>query len=140
MPEDSTELTRRRMLLGTGGTLAAAGLAVLGLAGPAAEPARATEATDAETDFDETYHGRRIRGTSAAGDQLLSARRKPHAARHQNHGSQTILIDGQELHAMRNADGTWISVIHHYQTFGSPRALARAAVIELQGASLLPLG
>ncbi|MER5485541.1 tyrosinase cofactor [Streptomyces sp. NPDC002812] len=138
MPEDSTELTRRRMLLGTGGALAGAGLAVLGLTGAAAEPARATEATGAdagtETDFDETYRGRRIRGTSAPGHQHHAA------AGHQNHGSQTILIDGQELHAMRNADGTWISVIHHYQTFSSPRALARAAVVELQGAPLLPLG
>ena len=40
---------------------------------------------------------------------------------------------------MRNADGTWISVVNHYETFATPRAVARAAVLELQGAQLVPL-
>ncbi len=40
---------------------------------------------------------------------------------------------------MRNADSTWVSVINHYETFTTPRAVARAAVIELQGARLVPL-
>lgn len=40
---------------------------------------------------------------------------------------------------MRNADGTWISVVNHYQTFATPRALARAAVNDLQGATLVPI-
>lgn len=48
-------------------------------------------------------------------------------------------IDGDELHMMRNADGTWISVVNHYQTFATPRALARAAVNDLQGATLVPI-
>lgn len=50
-----------------------------------------------------------------------------------------MLIDGEPLHMMRNADGTWISVVNHYQTFSTPRALARAAVNELQGAALVPI-
>jgi hypothetical protein len=40
---------------------------------------------------------------------------------------------------MRNADGTWISVVNHYEPRATPRAIARAAVLELQGASLVPL-
>jgi hypothetical protein len=50
-----------------------------------------------------------------------------------------VHIDGEELHVMRNADGTWISVVNHYETFATPRAVARAAVAELQGAALVPL-
>ncbi len=41
---------------------------------------------------------------------------------------------------MRNADGTWISVINHYETFADPKLLARAAVRDLQGAALVPFG
>lgn len=48
-------------------------------------------------------------------------------------------IDGEELHVMQNADSTWVSVINHYETFATPRAVARAAVIELQGSELVPL-
>jgi hypothetical protein len=50
-----------------------------------------------------------------------------------------VHIDGEELHVMQNADGTWISVVNHYETFASPRAVARAAVVELQGSQLEPL-
>lgn len=49
-----------------------------------------------------------------------------------------MFVDGVELHVMRNADGTWISVVSHYDPVSSPRAAARAAVVELQGAPLIP--
>ncbi|MFF1799112.1 tyrosinase family oxidase copper chaperone, partial [Kitasatospora sp. NPDC058263] len=58
---------------------------------------------------------------------------------HHGGAGYTVRIDGDELHMMRNADGTWISVVNHYQTFATPRALARAAVSELQGATLVPI-
>ncbi|GAA2794975.1 tyrosinase cofactor [Kitasatospora paracochleata] len=137
MPENTTELTRRRMLQGAGVALsAAAGLTVIGLTGPAAAADPAHTEADAAHDghdghdtgggFDEVYRGRRIQGRPAA--------------EHQHHGGWTVLIDGQELHAMQNADGTWISVVNHYQPYRTPRALARAAVTDLQGATLLPIG
>ncbi len=50
-----------------------------------------------------------------------------------------MFIDGTELHVMRNADGSWISVVSHYDPVPSPHAAARAAVVELQGASLVPV-
>jgi hypothetical protein len=50
-----------------------------------------------------------------------------------------VFVDGEELHVMRNADSSWISVVNHYETFRTPRALARAAVDELQGAVLVPM-
>ncbi|WP_354637450.1 apotyrosinase chaperone MelC1 [Kitasatospora camelliae] len=125
----STELTRRRMLQGAGVALTAAlGTAVIGLTGPAGSPAVAADPAPNDT-FDETYQGRRIQG-------------RPVAAGHHHGGPGTgyqVLIDGRELHMMRNADGTWISVINHYQTHQTPRSLARAAVLDLQGAALVPI-
>ncbi|WP_371502279.1 tyrosinase cofactor [Kitasatospora sp. NBC_00374] len=124
---NATELTRRRMLQGAGVALTAAvGVVVLGATGPADSPAVAAD-PGAGDRFDEQYRGRRIQGGPTAG-----------AGHHHDVGYQ-VRIDGQELHMMRNADGTWISVINHYQTHQTPRALARAAVDDLQGAQLVPL-
>jgi hypothetical protein len=39
---------------------------------------------------------------------------------------------------MSNADGSWISVVSHYAPVPTPRDAARAAVVELQGAPLVP--
>ncbi|WP_433395210.1 apotyrosinase chaperone MelC1 [Streptomyces sp. CA-146814] len=75
--------------------------------------------------FRETSRGRLIEGAPA------------HDGGH--HGGYTVRVDGEDLHVMRNADSTWVSVINHYETFATPRAVARAAVIELQGSDLVPL-
>ncbi|MEU2629105.1 tyrosinase cofactor [Kitasatospora sp. NPDC007106] len=122
------ELTRRRMLQGAGVALTAAvGTAVLGLVGPTGTPAAAAGPGGHDT-FDEVYRGRRIQGRPAA------------SGHHHHHGADyTVQIDGEELHVMRNADGTWISVVNHYQPHQTPLALARAAVVELQGATLVPI-
>jgi hypothetical protein len=127
----TTDLTRRRLLQGAAVALtAAAGTAVLGLTGPAAGPTSAAAADPGAGDsFDELVRGRRIQGRPAAAG---------HGGHHAGAGYQ-VLIDGRELHTMRNADGTWISVVNHYQTFATPRALARAAVHSLRGAELAPL-
>ncbi|MBR8639857.1 tyrosinase cofactor [Streptomyces tuirus] len=114
------ELSRRRALT------AAAALATSAAALPAVTPAGAAGHHDFPWSFDEVYKGRRIQGRPAAG------------ASHHHHAGYTVLVDGVELHVMRNADGTWISVVSHYDPVASPRAAARAAVDELQGAPLLP--
>ncbi|WP_327069933.1 tyrosinase cofactor [Kitasatospora sp. NBC_01250] len=126
----TTELTRRRMLQGAAVALTAtAGTALLGLSKPAA---KAAAADGGSATFDEVFQGRHIQGMPMSGGMAGMAG--------MHHGSgYMVLIDGQELHVMRNADGTWISVINHYQTFSTPRALARAAVNELQGATLTPI-
>ncbi|MFE5921910.1 tyrosinase cofactor [Streptomyces sp. NPDC056468] len=81
----------------------------------------------APSPFDEVYKGRRIQGGPASGGG------------HEHHGAgYAVLVDGVELHVMRNADGSWISVVSHYDPVPTPRAAARAAVDELQGAALLP--
>lgn len=131
----SKNVTRRVVLRGT--AIAVAGAA---LAAPAAMAAtRAAMPMDhtgmdhtghgshGPQPFDEVYQGRRIVGAPATGG---------HEA---HHGGFAVTIDGKELHVMRNADGTWISVINHYQTFADPLALTRAAVDKLQGAELVPI-
>ncbi|MFJ6940689.1 tyrosinase cofactor [Streptomyces sp. NPDC101132] len=123
-------MTRRRALGVTAS--AAAALAVAGATGAAA--AGSADHADhtghtAPGSFDEVYKGRRIQGGPTA-----------HGGHHGDHGGgHSVRIDGQELHIMRNADGTWISVVNHYETYRDLRSLARAAVVELQGAKLVPL-
>lgn len=124
-----SRLTRRRAL---GAGVAAAGLAAVGAApaapsAPAALPRRTGPHTPQP--FDEVYLGRRIQGGPSHG-----------GGHHDHHaGGWAVRIDGRELHVMRNADGTWISVVNHYEPRATLRAIARAAVLELQGASLVPL-
>ncbi|MGW0601824.1 apotyrosinase chaperone MelC1 [Streptomyces sp. NPDC002776] len=118
------ELSRRRALTAAAALAAASGAATL--AAPA--PARAAgHHPGSPAPFDEVYKGRRIQGRARSGGG------------HHDHGAgYAVFVDGAELHVMRNADGTWISVVSHYDPVTTPRAAARAAVDELQGAALLP--
>ncbi|MDK9494197.1 tyrosinase family oxidase copper chaperone [Streptomyces katrae] len=52
--------------------------------------------------------------------------------------SAQVRIDGRPLHVMRRADGTYLSGVNHFQSYGTPLELARAAVDEL-GTSRLAL-
>ncbi|AVV46895.1 tyrosinase cofactor [Streptomyces sp. ID05-04B] len=117
------QLSRRRAL---GAVAAGAALAAV----PAARAAHAAdgghEAHDSPEAFDEVYKGRRIQGRSRTGGG------------HHHGGGYAVYVDGVELHVMRNADGSWISVVSHYDPVSTPRAAARAAVDELQGARLVP--
>ncbi|MER6774255.1 tyrosinase cofactor [Streptomyces bacillaris] len=125
----------RRHALGAAAATALTGLVLAGLARTAGatsapratghQPPEGHAGHDGPQPFSETFQGRRIEGAPS------------HADGH--HGGYAVRIDGEELHVMRNADSTWVSVINHYETFTTPRAVARAAVIELQGARLVPL-
>ncbi|WP_436840964.1 tyrosinase family oxidase copper chaperone [Streptomyces niveus] len=79
-------------------------------AGPPAEPAEPIERAEL---FDEMYGGRHIQGTDAG-----------------------VRIDGRPLHVMRRADGSYLSVVNHYESFPTALATARAAVDDLGGAQL----
>ncbi|MFD5910926.1 tyrosinase cofactor [Streptomyces massasporeus] len=116
------ELSRRSAL--TAAAVLAAGAGTLS----AVVPASAAGHHDSPGTFDEVYKGRRIQGRPATG-----------SGHHGHHGGgYAVFVDGVELHMMRNADGSWISVVSHYDPVATPRAAARAAVDELQGAPLLP--
>ncbi|WP_250302554.1 tyrosinase cofactor [Streptomyces sp. NBC_01387] len=67
--------------------------------------------------FDEMYRGRRIRGVESA-------------------GGVEITVDGRPLHVMRRADGGYLSMVNHYESFPTPLAVARGAVDELGTAQL----
>ncbi|WP_371527438.1 tyrosinase cofactor [Streptomyces sp. NBC_01283] len=69
--------------------------------------------------FDEMYAGRHIRGARAA-------------AGHQHAGAGwDITVDGRPLHLMRRADGGYLSMIDHYQSYPTPLIATRGAVDEL---------
>lgn len=108
--------------------------------------------------FDEMYQGRHIEGWPADDEGAKKGSAQKANARNGGHRSSgshaehpaghagphdgmdfVVRIDNEDLHVMRNADGTWISLVNHYQTFTTPQALARAAVRELQGADLVPV-
>ncbi|MCM2427218.1 tyrosinase cofactor [Streptomyces sp. RKAG337] len=67
--------------------------------------------------FDEVYRGRRIQGvpTGTAGATTEGS-------------PVVILIDGRQLHLMRRADGSYLSVANHYQPYATPLDTARGAV------------
>ncbi|MFE7928548.1 tyrosinase cofactor [Streptomyces sp. NPDC057456] len=116
------ELSRRRALTAAAVVAGAPLLAV-----PAARAAEHDHDSHGSPEaFDEVYKGRRIQGRTAGGGG------------HHHGGDYGVYVDGVELHVMRNADGTWISVVSHYDPVPTPRAAARAAVDELQGARLVP--
>ncbi|OQD56027.1 tyrosinase [Streptomyces phaeoluteigriseus] len=125
------ELSRRRALT-TAAALAAAATATGTAAAHSmhATPSDSPNSPGSPASFDEVYKGRRIQGRPAAGGGH-------HGGGHHG-GGYAVFVDGVELHVMRNADGSWISVVSHYAPVPSPRAAARAAVDELQGARLLP--
>ncbi|MEU7299384.1 tyrosinase cofactor [Streptomyces sp. NPDC007206] len=120
------DITRRRALTATAALAATAGVTVL--AAPAARAGGHDHPMPMPQAFDEVYRGRRIQGRPTSGGDH----------HHEHGGGYEVLVDGVRLHVMRNADGTWISVVSHYDPVPTPRAAARAAVDELQGAPLLP--
>ncbi|MEV7689864.1 tyrosinase cofactor [Streptomyces bungoensis] len=121
------ELTRRRALTAAA-ALAATATTATALAAPASAASAADHRHGSPEAFDEVYRGRRIQGRPMAMG----------GHHHEHGGGYAVFVDGVELHVMRNADGSWISVVSHYDPVPTPRAAARAAVDELQGAPLLP--
>lgn len=125
------DMVRRSVLVVAGTALA--GQTAVTTANATPRSPHASRAADVPTAFDETYLGRHIEGWPAEGG-------------HGGHGGDghglvefVVRIDNDDLHVMQNADSTWISVIDHYETHPTPRDVARAAVRDLNGASLVPL-
>ncbi|MDX3577435.1 tyrosinase family oxidase copper chaperone [Streptomyces sp. FL07-04A] len=110
--------TRRRDLLRAllGASAALAMVPVVAATGPRG-PA---DHGPADTSFDETYRGRRIRGLLTTGGTAGAG-----------HATWTVTVDGRPLHLMRRADGTWLSMVDHYRSYATPLEAARAAVDEL---------
>ncbi|MFG3267641.1 apotyrosinase chaperone MelC1 [Streptomyces bobili] len=124
------ELSRRRAL--TTAAALAATAAATGTAAAHSANATPSGSPGSPDAFDEVYKGRRIQGRPSSGGGHHGGGH--HGGGHHG-GGFAVYVDGVELHVMRNADG---SVISHYAPVPTPRAAARAAVDELQGARLLP--
>ncbi|MFE0186644.1 tyrosinase family oxidase copper chaperone [Streptomyces sp. NPDC058989] len=153
--------TRRQVLYGSAAALAGAALtAPAALADtPAARPADGhghghapgtvrSAGHEMPEPFDEMYQGRHIEGWPAEEGGAHDGGHPSHGSRAEHRSGQAgphegmdfvVRIDNDDLHVMRNADGTWISLVNHYETFTTPRALARAGVRALQGADLVPV-
>ena len=101
-----TAIDRRQVL--RIGVLAAT---MLGTSTGVARFATARSAADDDGSFAEAYRGRRIRGTGA----------RPGVP-------PRVFIDDVELHLMRLDTGAYTSHLNHFQSFGSPLHVARAAV------------
>ncbi|WNF28404.1 tyrosinase family oxidase copper chaperone [Streptomyces sp. C11-1] len=161
-------MTRRSLLRNAAiaATAAAGVTAVTAVATASASPERRVEAAAEETDpavpFDEVYKGRRIEGrpvpeghahhgggaahgASATGTTRTAGLARTAAASSHEQGfppapAVEIKIDGRVLHVMRRADGTYMSLLNHYESFPTARACAQAAVNNLGPNSQLALG
>ncbi|MGW7195146.1 tyrosinase family oxidase copper chaperone [Streptomyces chryseus] len=113
---------------GTADGPAAAGTAK----GPGAEPERYAER------FAETYRGRHIQGTARGTRPARAARRAAvgDAMTVAAVRDVEVRIDGRPLHVMRRADGSYLSLVNHYESFPTLLDAARAAVDELGDAQL----
>lgn len=106
---------RRRVLA----SIAAFALAPVLVASRVPRRAAGSESA-AESAFDEIYRGRRIRGALVA----------PTGPRAGGHAWQ-VTVDGHPLHLMRRSDGTWLSMVNHYNSYRTSLEATRAAVDEL---------
>ncbi|MFD9790441.1 tyrosinase family oxidase copper chaperone [Streptomyces sp. NPDC059070] len=101
------------------GIAGAGGIAVYGSRSDSEAPAvAAAQAADGHT---ETYKGRTIQVTRTGTDDAVT-------------------IDGRPLHLMKLGEGAYLSALCHYEVAKTPLHAARAAVDELHGANLVPLG
>ncbi|HET6860463.1 MAG TPA: tyrosinase family oxidase copper chaperone [Streptomyces sp.] len=100
--------------------------------GPEAKSERSTE----------MYRGRHIQWAergALAGERVVTARgsgRPGDAMTAAADPDVEVLIDGRPLHVMRRADGSYLSLVNHYESFPTLLEVARAAVDELGSAQL----
>ncbi|GAA1260936.1 MULTISPECIES: tyrosinase family oxidase copper chaperone [unclassified Streptomyces] len=83
-------------------------------------------------DFEETYRGRHIRGARGQGPMMRAhIGQRSGQDSWQRSGHWDVTVDGRPLHLMRRADGSYLSMVDHYQSYPTPLAAARGAVDEL---------
>jgi hypothetical protein len=102
------------------------GLALVGGSVGTTRLAAGASSVAESTVVDEIYRGRHIRVVIDPLRTVNTANRI------------RVYIDDAELHVMPLEDGSYTSVMNHYQSFGTALLAARAAVDNLHGAALLP--
>ncbi|MCM2389196.1 tyrosinase cofactor [Streptomyces albipurpureus] len=136
----TTRFLSRRILLrtaftfgvvaGTAGALAP----IIARGRPANAPRRGVAGPPGLERFAEMYRGRRIEGSATVLVPVRGPRTRPAVA--VALPSVEVRIDGRPLHVMRRADGSYLSLVNHYESFPTLREVARAAVDELGAAQL----
>ncbi|MFF3751702.1 tyrosinase family oxidase copper chaperone [Streptomyces sp. NPDC002018] len=92
--------------------------------------------------IEEMYRGRHIRiGVAGSphppsGTRTHTASSAPAVPVASSAAAPEIRIDGRPLEVMRRADGSYLSVVNHYESFPTLLEAARAAVDDLAGAEL----
>lgn len=87
--------------------------------------------------FAETYRGRRIEAVVPSRPVTLARDgRTPAHPEALAPAPPEVFIDGRPLHVMRCANGGYLSVVNHYESFPTLLAVARAAVDDLGPAQL----
>ncbi|MFE4700391.1 tyrosinase family oxidase copper chaperone [Streptomyces sp. NPDC056738] len=114
-------LTRRGAMRGL--LVSAVGVALA----PVVAASRPPRHRGRDLSFDEMYHGRHILGTRGGSDGRAA------------YGGDEwqVTVDGRPLHLMRRADGSYLSMVDHYESYPTPLAAARAAVDQLGPAEQL---
>ncbi|WP_326812789.1 tyrosinase family oxidase copper chaperone [Streptomyces scopuliridis] len=110
-----------------------------GTAGATAGGPAGSAETGADGVFDEMYRGRRIqigRSGPAHPGSVTTVPAGTDVSVLSPPSLPGIRIDGRPLHVMRRADGSYLSMVNHYESFPTPLAAARAAVRDLRGAQL----
>ncbi|MCT9005079.1 tyrosinase cofactor [Streptomyces rhizosphaerihabitans] len=109
-------LTRRGAMRGL--LMSAVGVALAPVVA-ASRPPRRLRPKDLS--FDEVYRGRHILGTKSGSDGRAAFT-----------GSEwQVTVDSRPLHLMRRADGSYLSMVDHYESYPTPLTAVRAAVDEL---------
>lgn len=131
-------VTRRTMVQRlVGVVLAAAVVPVAALVGRAFRHPQDDLKDAAGGDFEETYRGRHIRGTRGQGSMTRAhIGQRSGQDSGQRSGRWDVMVDGRPLHLMRRADGSYLSMVDHYESYPTPLAAARGAVDELGGQML----
>lgn len=108
-------LTRRGAMRGL--LLSAVGVALAPVVAASRPPRRRPR----DLSFDEMYRGRHILGATTGKDGRASFAG----------GEWQVTVDGRPLHLMRRADGSYLSMVDHYESYPTPLAAVRAAVDQL---------
>lgn len=114
--EGGMALTRRGAMRGL--LVSAVGVALAPVVAASWPPGRLRPK---DLSFDEVYRGRHILGTKGGSDG-----RTAFAG-----GEWQVTVDGRPLHLMRRADGSYLSMVDHYESYPTPLVAVRAAVDEL---------
>ncbi|MDT0612816.1 tyrosinase family oxidase copper chaperone [Streptomyces lancefieldiae] len=115
-PPEPGGRTRRDVARGLRAAALAAALAPALTAFRSARPGPRSGSAARDTSFDVSYRGHHIRGVRTSTPGTAEDDR------------WHVTVDGRPLHLMRRADGTWLSMVDHYCSYGTPLEAARAAV------------